>query len=1231
MKRVEAIIVRPAMVVDTSDLDCYGSPYMTGFYYEQCHRACGPAPQVARTPLLANKSKTKKNNGTDKQTSRPGTANHSTTTLPLDQNLTVGANLTANLLDSLMIPTDAGPKTSTPVRGQLPPKPSKKQKISPNKPLPDIIGNVEAGPPPTPAGCSNATPPMPRTPKLARVGPPRLTSTPVLCLPPETAPRPTRNSLTKASIPDDIASPPIGDFNVPPPTSTGITSVNDFSCPECGQRYKTLIGLQVHRQKKHPEEYNAGLKNDKIKLRWEAQDRDLMARLEADCLYSVKSGSKKPNINQYLHSKFPERTLESIKSQRKSQLYKDMVQNHMASNTSPGVELPLKVIDEPASHPGSTSTDSSTDPNRVAILNFLSEKILERPKNKQQELMWECASNFIQNRPYEGMLQSYITNYLITKASPPYVKKPCKMKYGPLTRSETKRQAYAKTQKTFRKNRAHCARMILDGETSHKITDCEGFTKFWSEMMTADPPPPPSSMGAPKASQDSDYLVLVQPISIEDTEWALKGAKKAIGPDGVTLAKLRKADRVSLCCLLNIVFASLQVPIPLRAAKLTFIPKEDAASSPDKFRPIAVGSYVQRTLNKILAFRLRQSLRLSKVQRAFLPCDGLMENLTILDSVINDARLRLRELRLASIDLKKAFDMVTHDSILTSLKNRGMPTLFTNYIKSLYEDSETIIRFGDSERTITPTRGVRQGDPLSPLIFNAIIDDLIVKLEVEGFGYPIKSENQTTNLLGIAFADDLILLAPSKATLQRILDQTAPFLLERGLEINTKKSFTMSLVPLGKEKKVKTITEDEFRIGGDQLPASSPTAIWKYLGVQFNSKGRTTCPSKSIDDYLLKIDKAPLKPHQRLAILKEFLIPRFLHPLTCGPIPSAKRLNDIDLSIRRHVKHRWLKWPPGVPNAFLYTTINEGGLGIPSMRTFIPRLRQSRLCNLEKSDHPAISWSLTSNHGKTQTSRVTRLCNIQGFKILHKANEDSFWHTKLSRSIDGGHLSNAKDVPFVHQWVKGMPYLSGKEYIMLLKVRTNSLPCRSRMARGQININRRCRMGCPYAESLNHLLQCCPLNRSSITKRHDDVLLRITKSLTKVGHNVTIEPIFTIPGLDKNGRPRVLKPDILVTTQTDTWLLDLEIVGSTRNLAAARQAKIKKYNIDTIKSQLPRMNDLPIHIGSIHMTYSGIWEKDSAKDLQSLGLSKKTMIDITVNAIQGSLRIFRQFMKSTKD
>ena len=82
------------------------------------------------------------------------------------------------------------------------------------------------------------------------------------------------------------------------------------------------------------------------------------------------------------------------------------------------------------------------------------------------------------------------------------------------------------------------------------------------------------------------------------------------------------------------------------------------------------------------------------------------------------------------IDFKKAFDTVWHDGLFFKLQQIGVNGNFLHTIKNIYANTECAVKIGDKLTNFFPCKqGVRQGDPLSPLLFNIFINNIFRKLK----------------------------------------------------------------------------------------------------------------------------------------------------------------------------------------------------------------------------------------------------------------------------------------------------------------------------------------------------------------------------------------------------------------------------------------------------------------------------------------------------------------------
>jgi retron-type reverse transcriptase len=107
---------------------------------------------------------------------------------------------------------------------------------------------------------------------------------------------------------------------------------------------------------------------------------------------------------------------------------------------------------------------------------------------------------------------------------------------------------------------------------------------------------------------------------------------------------------------------------------------------------------------------------------------------------------------LCFVDLKKAFDRVGLADVMECLREREVPEQIVRIIKELNTDTIARIKSNNqTSRTITITNGVRQGDSLSPMLFNLIMDKIITNFPKE-LGY--RMGNNPINI--ICYADDAV-------------------------------------------------------------------------------------------------------------------------------------------------------------------------------------------------------------------------------------------------------------------------------------------------------------------------------------------------------------------------------------------------------------------------------------------------------------------------------------------
>ena len=229
--------------------------------------------------------------------------------------------------------------------------------------------------------------------------------------------------------------------------------------------------------------------------------------------------------------------------------------------------------------------------------------------------------------------------------------------------------------------------------------------------------------------------------------------------------------------------------------------------------------------------RLRDLI--NKEQIGFQKNKRTSDHIPTLKTVVNKYVVdkKGKKLYTCFVDFQKAFDSVWHEGLFRKLENKGINGNFLQLIKNIYSKTKCAVKINNKTTNFfSYEKGVQQGNPLSPLLFNLYINDLFGALQNEN---PVTlNDQQPFNAL--MYADDLIIMSTTQKGLQKSLDALNDFCKKWKLDINYKKTKCMTF------SKGSNTKNFNFKINSKNV---INTKEYKYLGITINSKNCTFTPT----------------------------------------------------------------------------------------------------------------------------------------------------------------------------------------------------------------------------------------------------------------------------------------------------------------------------------------------------------------------------------------------------
>ena len=791
--------------------------------------------------------------------------------------------------------------------------------------------------------------------------------------------------------------------------------------------------------------------------------------------------------------------------------------------------------------------------------------------------------------------------------------------------------AATRIQRLYRKNKKKAMQQVLNGPVLHctidKASVKDHYTRVHANRAAGGELPEVFDQQPPS---DVSCDILVAPFSrTVVTKRLWKMSNTSPGPDGITYRELKRADPGChvLTALFNKINEMETVPLSWKESNTVLLYKKGNRDEIKNWRPISMGNTTAKLHSALMADRITAwavaNGRLSPSQKGFLHFEGCYEHNFVLQEALTEAATDRKELVVAWLDLTNAFPSVPHESIHRSLEAHGLPVKTRNIVQAMYRDTTTRIRTSEGFTDPIPIlSGVRQGCPMSPIIFNLALEPVLRAIDRTGEGCfvgGIKKSNLT-------YADDMALLADSVGGMERLLTTAEEAASLVGLVFNPSKCATLHQKGRGEG----AVRPTEFALQGQRIRALEAGEPYEHLGVPTGYQVRQT-PLSTIDEVrqdISKVNNSLLAPWQKLDATAVFILPR-LDFLLRGAEVEKRPLSDADKALRRMAKS-WMGLTQRASAEMVYLPPYMGGGGLTPLADMVDlltiahafrmltcddaevsemakfsllmatfaRIRRdasesdcarflsgSLDADLRRSATTANFWSKARSATRRQSTRLglawhwsesrheySLECRGPGsqpvvvlpqskdqiVRRLRTALMEHYRNTLLTKKDQGKVFEITGGSRYSNHFLRTGQFTRFCDWRFIHRARLNCLPLNG-ARHWEVGGDKRCRKCGALQETLPHVLGHCGVHSDAIQRRHNNIQDRLVKA-AKVPGIVNVNK--TVEGV--TGDLTSLRPDIVIRDDANKKIIiiDIAVPFENRKVAfdEARSRKLEKYH-----------------------------------------------------------------------
>jgi len=334
------------------------------------------------------------------------------------------------------------------------------------------------------------------------------------------------------------------------------------------------------------------------------------------------------------------------------------------------------------------------------------------------------------------------------------------------------------------------------------------------------------------------FKVISNPIdefTISELEAAIKSLKRGRAKDsnGIVAEMIKTGGPVVTNVLLElfneIIKPNASAPSSWKKVVIKVLFKSGDPKLPQNYRPIAIIPILYKLFAKLIYNRLEPNLdrEQSSDQAGFRHRYSTEDHLltaTLIQEIADEYQVPLW---VATLDFKKAFDVINHESLWNALRQQGIQDGYINLLQQLYANQTGVVQTDVTSRRFSIQQGVKQGDPLSSLLFNALSESMMrtLKQKWAAAKYGIRlCPIAGWSLTNLRFADDILLYSTSLSTISQMIKDVSEEGVKHGLRLHPDKT---KILHNGKNR---CRPPAKTNIDGMSIDILKPTDSTKYLG-----------------------------------------------------------------------------------------------------------------------------------------------------------------------------------------------------------------------------------------------------------------------------------------------------------------------------------------------------------------------------------------------------------------